>query len=322
MPEYIVKTTIGQQRKKRIKKLKRVILITLIFSIIIPFIMCIVLLFKISRLENQVNILKDEISGKINEDVMQIEDNHVVLQEELLSDGVKLEEAEQLNTDVGDTKSDDIRKIEDQRRKVYLTFDDGPSSNTASILDILEEYGVKATFFVVGKEEKQFLLLYQRIVEDGHTLGMHSYSHKYKDIYATVESFADDLIKLQDYLFEITGVKCTLYRFPGGSSNTVSNVEMKELIQCLKENGIMYFDWNISSKDATSPSLTTRQIADNVINSIKDYKNAVVLLHDSADKNTTVEALPIIIERILEMDNTVILPITEDTIPVQHIKME
>ena len=91
-------------------------------------------------------------------------------------------------------------------RKVYLTFDDGPSSNTNRILDILADYDVKATFFVVGKEEEEYQALYNRIVEEGHTLAMHSYSHKYNEIYQSVESFSTDLSKLQEFLYDTTGV--------------------------------------------------------------------------------------------------------------------
>lgn len=100
-------------------------------------------------------------------------------------------------------------------RKVYLTFDDGPSSNTARILDILAEYDVKATFFVVGKEEEKYQELYKRIVDEGHTLGMHSYSHKYDEIYQSVDSFAQDMSKLQEFLYETTGVWCKILQISG-----------------------------------------------------------------------------------------------------------
>lgn len=125
----------------------------------------------------------------------------------------------------GQSEADDAdSKTADGERKVYLTFDDGPSGNTGEILDILAEYDVKATFFVVGKEEEKYQPLYKRIVEEGHTLAMHSYSHKYDEIYQSKESFAADLSKLQEFLYDTTGVWCRYCRFPGGSSNTVSRV--------------------------------------------------------------------------------------------------
>ena len=105
------------------------------------------------------------------------------------------------------------------QKKVYLTFDDGPSDHTAQILDILKKHKVKATFFVVGKETEYAKKMYQRIVLEGHTLAMHSYSHNYDQIYANVGAFSKDLMKLQKYLYDLTDVKPYIYRFPGGSSN-------------------------------------------------------------------------------------------------------
>ena len=112
--------------------------------------------------------------------------------------------------------------------KVYLTFDDGPSANTLKILDILEEYGVKATFFTVGTAGEGEEEILKQIVEAGHTLGMHSYTHDYSELYSSVENFAADFAREQEFLYGVTGVKSKVYRFPGGSSNTVSGIDMKE----------------------------------------------------------------------------------------------
>ena len=128
--------------------------------------------------------------------------------------------------------------------KVYLTFDDGPSKNTEKILDILDKYQVKATFFLTGREDKESLRLYREIVKRGHTVGMHSYSHQYDAIYESAKTFEEDLDKIQGLIYDATGIKCRLYRFPGGSSNQVSNTDMKELIRILNERNITYFDWN------------------------------------------------------------------------------
>lgn len=202
-------------------------------------------------------------------------------------------------------------------RRVYLTFDDGPSANTDRILDILNQYGVKATFFVVAKEG--YTDQYRRIVEDGHTLAMHSYSHKYSEIYASLDAYKEDLTKLHDFLYELTGEDCTIVRFPGGSSNTVSHVDMRELIDYLNEENMVYYDWNVSSGDASGGKKSIAQIKKNVLGNIDQYSNAVVLFHDASGKDSTVDALPAIIEEILESDNTVLLPISEDTVRVQHL---
>ncbi len=204
-------------------------------------------------------------------------------------------------------------------RKVHLTFDDGPSIYTREILDILEQYNVKATFFVVGKENEVAEELLWEIVDRGHSLGMHSYSHDYNEIYASVDAFAEDFTKLQEYLFDVTGVKSKLYRFPGGSSNTVSAVDMKLFADYLEEQGVTFYDWNISSGDGSSIPLPAETIIGNCTKDIEKWSSSIVLLHDSGDKRTTVDALPTIIENILAIEDTVILPITEDTKPVQHI---
>lgn len=201
-------------------------------------------------------------------------------------------------------------------RKVYLTFDDGPSQNTDKILDVLKQYDVKATFFVVGKE--QYAAQYKRIVEEGHTLAMHSYSHVYNDIYSSLDAYKQDLTKLRAFLYEITGVECNIVRFPGGSSNTISQTDMSVLIEYLDSEGMAYFDWNVSSGDATHGYKSAETLAANVLGNIDSYNNAVVLMHDAAGKTSTIEALPIIIESILKSDDTVLLPISAETVKVQH----
>ena len=204
-------------------------------------------------------------------------------------------------------------------RKVHLTFDDGPSVYTREILDILDQYDVKATFFVVGKEVEDEEELLREIVDRGHTLGMHSYSHDYRNIYASVDAFSEDFFRLQEYLYELTGVKSKYYRFPGGSSNTISTVDMKEFANYLQEQGVTFYDWNISSGDGGSIQLPAETIVDNCTRNLAQWKTAIVLMHDSGDKKTTVDALPTVIENILAMEDTVIVPITEETKPVQHI---
>jgi peptidoglycan/xylan/chitin deacetylase (PgdA/CDA1 family) len=148
---------------------------------------------------------------------------------------------------------------------------------------------------------------------------MHSYSHKYSEIYESLDSYKSDLTKLHDFLYEITGVDCNIVRFPGGSSNTVSKVDMNELIAYLNEENMTYFDWNVSAGDATGGHENAQQIAANVLDNIEKYNNVVVLFHDAAGKDTTVDALPIIINKILESENAVFLPISEDTVLVQHV---
>lgn len=203
-------------------------------------------------------------------------------------------------------------------KRIYLTFDDGPSPNTNRILDILKEYDVKATFFVVGKTDEGSVKTYQRIVEEGHTLAMHSYSHKYAEVYRSKESFVQDLEKLQEYLYQVTGVWARYYRFPGGSSNTVSRTDMNELIRYLEDNGITYFDWNIASGDAVIGELSRETIVRNCVSGVEGKEDCMILMHDAAEKNSTVDALPQIIEQIKGRGDAVFLPVTDETALVRH----
>ncbi len=271
---------------------------------------------KVNRLEQQVLLIQNETKNAL------VTEQEVVLADisDLDGNAVDAEEAADIaavevqeNTHKWDGKGDSSNGI----RRVYLTFDDGPSANTDRILDILAQYGVKATFFVVGKEG--YTDQYRRIVEDGHTLAMHSYSHRYNEVYASLDSYKADLTKLHDYLYELTGEDCRFVRFPGGSSNTVSKVSMWDLIDYLDSEDMVYFDWNVSSGDSTGGKKSVDQLTNNVLENIGKYNNAVVLFHDAAGKTTTVDALAGIIEKILESDNTVLLPISEDTVKVQHL---
>ena len=309
--------------------------IFLLLCLIVP-VLCMavvlgVLLFtraEVKKLEQRVDVCEEQVAS-LSQELLESQSAYESLYEELLEgnlskNGTDLEEdLDAMEHKVVWETHEQTAKPWDSNsgiRRVYLTFDDGPSANTDKILDILNEYGVKATFFVVGKEDYQEE--YQRIVEEGHTLGMHSYSHRYGEIYQSVESYQKDLYKLHDFLYEVTGVDSRLTRFPGGSSNKASRVDMQELIAFLNQENISYFDWNVSSGDASSGYVSAQQIASNVLENVWKYDSVVVLLHDASSKNTTVEALPMIIEKILASKNTVLLPISEDTVPIQHIKAE
>ena len=331
-------------RRKRVNLLKKLIIVFIFAILMVPILLCVILSSRLHNMEKDMQeiqsllreiALERECDTETESETSALQDESAFenLQEqmsdvalpELSGDGnVQTPETEvssnpdmqaEQNTDAVAETTDREEKL----RKVYLTFDDGPSSETGQILDILATYDVKATFFVVGKTDEDSQALYRRIVEEGHTLGMHSYSHVYDDIYRSVEGFAGDLGKLQGYLYDVTGVTSKIYRFPGGSSNRVSKSDMQVFIKWLDEQGIEYYDWNISSGDANPVRLTAQQVLENCTKDLEKYKNAIILLHDAPSKKTTVEALPALIEQILEMEDTVILPITEDTRPVQHI---
>lgn len=298
-------------RRKRIRRLKRVIVGAVICAIIIPLITSVVLAVRVAALQHRIRELEEMLAQ------MQTDGG----QEVGIYTTVSVEMSSRSNTQI--SQLDEGEQTDQVKDKViYLTFDDGPSSNTNRILDILKEYDVKATFFVVGKTDEESVRAYQRIVAEGHTLAMHSYSHKYAEVYASKESFIQDLDKLQEYLYQVTGVWPRFYRFPGGSSNSVSKVDMQELIRYLEENNITYFDWNIASGDAVSDVLSAETITRNCVRGIEGWQRSMILMHDASEKNTTVEALPQIIEQIRDSGDAVFLPITDETIPVQHVTVD
>lgn len=178
---------------------------------------------------------------------------------------------------------------------VCLTFDDGPSANTDRILEVLDEYGVKATFFVVGKTGQEDQRRMRDIVAAGHTLAIHSWSHDYGTIYASVESFLEDFNRLYEWIYEVTGVYPQVFRFPGGSVNGYNRGTYQEIIAEMTRRGFVYFDWNASAQDATVKPLAPEVIAENCLKGI-GKEEVVVLAHDSAARSTTVDALPQIIE--------------------------
>lgn len=172
---------------------------------------------------------------------------------------------------------------------IYLTFDDGPSAHTARLLDILDKYNAKATFFVVGYKD---LSMVAQIAARGHAVGNHSYSHDYGKLYATQDSFFAELNACTDKLQSVLGYRPTLMRFPGGSSNSVSKVSMAELTKAVEAAGYYYFDWNVDSKDAGGAQ-DADEVFYNVCSQIAPRSCAVVLQHDI--KGFSVDA----VERII-----------------------
>lgn len=294
--------------------MKRLLVIIPLSTILILLILCVVLAVNLYEAKRELRALREEAVPAMA--VEQMSDAEGSSGELYTSSGVN--EFKRGASDADGAVSD----AEDGIRKVYLTFDDGPSSNTGEILDILAEYDVKATFFVVGKEEERYQPLYKRIVEEGHTLAMHSYSHKYNEIYRSEDSYVEDLTKLQEFLYDTTGVWCRYVRFPGGSSNTVSQVDMHELIDYLEEQDMSYFDWNVSSGDASSAYISPDMIVKNSTARLSEFHEAIILMHDASDKDSTVEALPKLIEQIQAMEDTKIVPITDDTEAIHHISNE
>lgn len=181
-------------------------------------------------------------------------------------------------------------------KTVYLTFDDGPSPRTPEVLQILADNGVKATFFV--KNGGKYNHYMKDIVAGGHTIALHTYSHDYSAIYASDEAYLNDLQQISDVVYNETGVRSKILRFPGGSSNTVSRKYnrgiMTRMSAKVTEMGYTYYDWNLSSGDASGGKVPASTIINNC-RKVPHSNTVIVLMHDAGDKRTTVEALPEVI---------------------------
>ncbi len=188
-------------------------------------------------------------------------------------------------------------------KTVYFTFDDGPSAITDEILEILSEEEIKATFFVIGPSDKKADERLFRIHSEGHSVGLHTMSHRYDKIYLSAESFIDDLEEEREWVYSITGEECRIFRFPGGSNNYAAP---KWLIDEVKEKtgseGMVWYDWNADGRDSLGVLLSPEEIAENVLSSeFIGTGDITVLLHDSEGRTTTPAALKILISRFKEM---------------------
>ena len=188
-------------------------------------------------------------------------------------------------------------KFVETKNTVYLTFDDGPSSNTRDVLNILDKYNIKATFFVVGNESEQGKQYLKEIVKRGHSIGIHSYSHDYNKIYASVDNFLDDFYLAYDYICKNTGVKPTIFRFPGGSINKYNPTIYKQIVAEMLRRGFVYYDWNVSAEDA-STSANWTSIYNNVTKAMNGKSRAVVLLHTGPTNQPTVTVLEDLIKKL------------------------
>jgi len=297
-----------RQRRKRINRIKTGIIMTIAIWMVASLLAIIILSVHVFKLNKQVTALVETgvSAGNVISDTQAVDEQ-------------ALDEESYANVVTGIDTEDNFA-AEGDVHNVYLTFNSVPGDNTNDILDVLAQHNVKATFFVVGSEEEGTAEVYQRIVNEGHTIGMHSYSNQYSLIYSSTNAFKEDYVKLSDYLYGLTGTRSKFYRFPGGSGNEISNVNMAEFVHILNQEQITYFDWNVSAGDAAN-SYTVEDVQKNVLDGVAKYKTSVVLLHDSETKSTTVEALGSLIQT-LQSQGAVILPIDENTNVIQYIKAD
>ncbi len=326
--------------RKNVNSIKRLIMIVFVLVCALPILFCLYLMIRMNSVERKLDRLTEQFSYKQEstdeavslaeapEDLLKLEQeayddlgkSTVTQNPTLMNDGKD-------DTSIGDNESDISEEALEKAvplngKKVYLTFDDGPSTYTDDILDILDRYNVKATFFVVHNPDESLWHTYKRIAEEGHTLAMHSYTHEYGKVYESLDSFEEDVNKIHDFLLEQTGVDCRFYRFPGGSSNSVSNVPMQDMMEFLYNKGYTYFDWNSLSGDAVDASLSAYQLNSTIMGYVDANEgDSVVLMHDLQNVHTTVDALPDLIET-LQKEGYEICAIDETTRPVQHVQFQ
>jgi peptidoglycan/xylan/chitin deacetylase (PgdA/CDA1 family) len=190
------------------------------------------------------------------------------------------------------------REMAEGKKVAYLTFDDGPSDNTFEVLDILEERDLKATFFIVGSsisEEGEDCL--ERMVHEGHTIGIHTYSHLCNEIYCSVERFLEDFNTVYQQIYDITGERVNIYRFPWGSNNGYSKGIKDALMDEMERRGFTCYDWNVSADDSVGKP-TAYSIMHNIEKDLKKNNYPIILMHDSVINDLTVRTLPDIIQML------------------------
>lgn len=178
-------------------------------------------------------------------------------------------------------------------KTVYLTFDDGPTdSTTPYVLDILQEKQVPATFFVIGRQIRGREAILRRLADEGHSIGIHSFTHIYSEIYASPAALLQDIELCRE---AIRGVlpqyRGTLYRFPGGSFGL-----RPELIEAVKSKGYTPYDWNASVGDAEGPPKTADLLLQNALTTSTGKNRVILLLHDGVRYNETIRCLPGLID--------------------------
>ncbi|GAB6167570.1 polysaccharide deacetylase family protein [Clostridium carnis] len=202
-----------------------------------------------------------------------------------ISVGAKLKSSEECNNDEKNNISN--------KKEIYLTFDDGPSYEiTGKVLDILKENEVKATFFLIGNQIKDKEEIVKRINEEGHSIGLHTFTHKYKCIYCNEDTFIEEMIECQNEINKVVGVSPNIIRFPGGSYKHLNKCYLEKL----HNNNFKVYDWNLDNTDGLNPKLSPYKLYRKAINAGDGLQRIILLMHCTDMHKNTCEALPKIIE--------------------------
>lgn len=211
------------------------------------------------------------------------------------------------------TAQETVQTTDADTKIMYLTFDDGPSAeSTEQILDILKEHNIKATFFVIGENVRKHPETARRIVEEGHTIGIHCDVHDYDMLYESADSYVADFEKAYDTVLSVTGVRAKIFRFPGGSINAYNKGVYKDIIAAMEARGFVYFDWNASVEDAAGGKPTPEELVQNARDTSLGRKRVILLAHDRV--GNTALALDALIDAFSEYEME---PLTAETAPIQ-----
>ncbi len=290
--------------KENIRKNKRPSILGIAYLIILLlcFFLSIYSITKMIIASNRQNCLVEEFNSLSSS------------KDSILSENAKLE------NEINEKKSA-YDKIISSKKFAHLTFDDGPSDNTLKLLDVLDEYNAKATFFVVYKEGYDDI--YKEIVKRGHVLANHTYSHNYRKIYSSAEAFISEVEALDNKLKEITGKEPSkILRFPGGSNTGYINEQgniAQSIFKALESRGYNYFDWNVDSSDATKATVDEKSIINSVLQGSSNVNTAIILMHDTNMKYTTLEAMPEILEG-LTAQGYIFMPLNHDSADIRFMK--
>ena len=194
--------------------------------------------------------------------------------------------------------------VPNDKKVAYLTFDDGPSDNTREVLEILKKYDIKATFFMIAESvTPDRYELIKEMIGQGHVVGIHTYSHNYKQIYASVKDYLDDFYLAYTRMYEVTGTQPVVFRFPGGSYNKYMKGIRKQVMAEMDRRGFVYYDWQVSAEDSIGKP-TRASITRNVLKDFRKYNKPIILMHDSSVNDVTVQSLESIIKTIKEAGYT------------------
>ena len=272
---------IGMRKKRDLK-----IVFTIIILAIISIIICLSVIFINKKNNTKMTMANIDNENELNSNVVQTSDQEEVVLED------------EFDTEKFMDTIDNIYNGEEGKR-VFLTFDDGPTNEvTPHILDILKEYDIKATFFVLGTNVKKNPDIIKRAYEEGHYIANHGYSHKYSTIYKSADTVLEEYNKTEEIIKEALNddsYSSHLFRFPGGSHGGPYEKIKKQARKKLKEKRIAYLDWSALTYDAIGVN-SKEKILQNLKSTINGWNNVVVLMHDAADKQITYESLEDIIK--------------------------